>query len=351
MKFLLFLALAVCGMSASAHAAGVRIASWNIANLASGPDKALRGFSRPAIDYETIKNHIHLLGADIIALQEIGSMPGAKRVLGEGWTIAFETRCQQNAKQCNDDNDDIYTAIAYRDGLAGNPSVFQVDELSINHTDECGSTRPIRGGVGVKLDINGQTTWILSVHLKATCKDNSVEPGTQDDCVTQKKQFEVLKQWIDTRPASDAVIVAGDFNRRLLTSSDNIRRDILSSYGTKLKILPDEKTRSCWGTHRFDFPALQAEAKRNNPAFDAQGVTPRIYSPTSNFGIDHFVLINSGAQRLIADQIETDGYYRFEKPGETLKTCTGEMLVQGNRALTFGQSYPSDHCPMLLSVE
>lgn len=344
-------AILIAAWPSLARGAELRVASWNIANLASEPGKSLRGFIRPAGDYDTIRDHIRLLDADIIALQEIGSIPGARRVLGEGWNIAFETRCVQNSKQCQSDNDEIYTAIAYRDGLAGNPSVFQVDALSIDHTDECGVTRPIRGGVGVKLEIGGQAVWVLSVHLKATCKDDRIEPGTEDDCATQKKQFDILKQWIDARPASDAVILAGDFNRRLLNVNDSIRRNVFTPYGDKLNILPGEKTRSCWRTHRFDFPALQAEAKANNPAFESKGVTPRIYSPADNFGIDHFVVINSArSRRLIADQIETDGYYRFEKPGETLKTCTGEMLVQGSRALTFGQSYPSDHCPILLSI-
>jgi endonuclease/exonuclease/phosphatase family metal-dependent hydrolase len=344
-------ALLVAVWPSFARATELRIASWNIANLASEPGKALRGFSRPSGDYDTIRDHISLLGADIIALQEIGSILGAKRVLGEEWKIAFETRCTKNSKQCNEDADEIYTAIAYRDGLPGSPAFFQVDALSIDHTDECGVTRPIRGGVGVKLDVNGQALWVLSVHLKATCKDDRIEPGTEDDCATQKKQFDILKEWIDARPAADAVIIAGDYNRRLLNANDSIRRNIFAPYGDKLTILPGEKTRSCWRTHRFDFAALQAEAKRNNPAFDANGVTPRIYLPAGNFGIDHFVIVNSRRPRYVADQIKTDGYYRFEKPGETLKTCSGEMLVQGKQALTFGQSYPSDHCPILLSIE
>lgn len=352
MKLLPVLALTAGLLPSPSFAGEIRIASWNIANLASEPGKALRGFQRPASDYDTIRDHIHLLGANIVALQEIGSMPGARRILGDGWKIAFETQCTRNARQCNEDNDEIYTAIAYRDGLAGSPTVFQVDELAIAHTDECGQTRPIRGGVGIKLDIGGQATWILSVHLKASCKSGSNNPGVADDCATQKKQFDILKQWIDARPAGDAVIIAGDFNRKLLTANDGIRRDYFDPYGTKVSILPSEKTRSCWSTYRFNFDALRAEAKKNNPAFDAKGVTPRIYTPTENFGIDHFVVINSGAsRRMIADQVETDAYYRFEKPGETLKACDGSMLVQGTQALTFGQSYPSDHCPILMSIE
>lgn len=330
----------------------LRIASWNIANLASEPGKPLRGFVRTDKDYAQIAEQIRLLRPDIIALQEIGSIPGAQRVLGDGWRVTFENRCLNNPHKCAADNDEIYTAIAFRDELAERASIFQVDSLALDHTDECGRTRSIRGGVGVKLDIGGQPTWVLSVHMKASCKDNRIEPGTQDDCDTQRTQFKALKAWIDARPSGDAVIIAGDLNRHLLTANDRIRRDIFDALPVKVQFLPERQFRTCWRTHRFDWKALQEEARRNNAAFNAQGVTPRIYSPVNNSAIDFFVVINAGPQmRLASDQVETDGLYRFEKPGETLTKCDGTILADNRgQALTFGQAYPSDHCPILLSV-
>lgn len=334
-----------------AGAEELRIANWNIANLASGPGVPLRGYVRPEADYDAIADQIRILRPDIVALQEIGSLPAAQRILGEGWRIAFETRCMANARKCEADSDDIYTAIAWRDGLAERAAVFQVDGLAVNHTDECGVTRPVRGGVGVRLDIGGKPTWILSVHMKATCKDDRIEPGTEDDCATQKEQFRILKEWIDARPAGDATILAGDFNRKLLTAKDSVRNEIFGPLGDKVQFLPDARSRTCWRTHKFDFKALQEEARKNNPAFDAAGVRPRIYSPVNNFGIDFFVVINASPQwRLASDQVETDGLYRFEKPGPTITKCDGSILADGGQALTFGQAYPSDHCPLLLSI-
>jgi len=76
-----------------------------------------------------------------------------------------------------------------------------------------------------------------------------------------------------------------------------------------------------------------------------------IYSPANNSAIDFFVAINAGAQmRLTSDQVETDGLYRFEKPGATLTKCDGTILADRGQALTFGQAHPSDHCPILLSI-
>jgi len=80
-------------------------------------------------------------------------------------------------------------------------------------------------------------------------------------------------------------------------------------------------------------------------------VTPRIYSAAGNSAIDFFVVIKAGARMCLpSNQVETDGLYRFEKPGETLTKCDGTILADRGRALTFGQAYPSDHCPILLSV-
>lgn len=338
-----------------AGAAELRVASWNIANLASAPGVPLRGQARTEQDYTRIAEYIRLLRPDIIALQEIGSVPGAQRVLGDGWRIVFETRCMTNARKCEADNDDIYTAIAYRDEIADRVSTFQVDTLAMDHTDECGITRPIRGGVGVKLDFGGQQSWVLSVHMKAACKDNDIEPGTEDDCATQRKQYDALKVWIEGRPPGDAIIIAGDFNRRLLKAKDSIRREIFESLSRRpqVQFLPDEESRTCWRTHKLDLKALVAEARKNNPAFDKQGLTPRIYSPAFNSGIDFFVVVNAGPQmRLASEQIETDGSYRFERPGQAVTTCDGSILPlsDGKEAWAFGHAYPSDHCPILLSV-
>src|SRR5262249_52683453 len=144
-------------------------------------------------------------------------------------------------------------------------------------------------------------------------------------------------------------------NRKLLMPKDSIRRDIFEKLSSSVQFLPDEDSRTCWKSHlsKFNFKALQAEALKNNPAIAKQGLTPHIYTPDLNFGIDFFVVINAGKQmRLASDQIETDGFYRFENPGETIKACDGSILVSGDskQALTFGDAYPSDHCPILLSI-
>lgn len=337
--------------SHTAVADELRIASWNIANLASGPGVALRGQTRTPEDYDYLRDQIRVLGADIIALQEIGSLAGAKAVLGNTYEVVFETRCAAHESKCLADHDEIYTAIAYRKALADKLEVFQIDSMGVDHTDECGVTRPVRGGVGVKLDLGGQMTWIPSVHMKASCKDDNEEEGTEDDCRTARAQFEELAKWIKARPAGDAVIVTGDMNRTLLKSTDSIRKQIFEDNFARVEFLPPGGQRACWSGARIDFDRLKEEAKQNNPAFAQQGLTPTIYSPTSNTAIDFFVVVNAKELMSFAsDQVELGSQYRLENPGDTITACDGSIVANGSTALTFADAYPSDHCPILMNI-
>lgn len=354
MKYGCFAAAAsVAGFfSQAAIADELRIASWNISNLASGPGVDLRGQTRTEDDYVYLRNQVRILGADIIALQEIGSLPGARAVLGDGYEITFETRCTAHETRCLSDHDEIYTAIAYRKELAGRVEIFQIDSLGIDHADECGVTRSVRGGVGVKLDIGGQMTWIPSVNMKASCKDDIIEEGAEDDCRTQRAQYEELAKWIKSRPEGDAVIVTGDMNRTLLKPADSIRKEVFLDQFSGVQFFPEGQQRACWSGARIKFDKLVEEAKKNNPAFEAEGLTPRIYSPASNIAIDFFVVVNANTRMsLVADQIELGSQYRLENPGETITKCDGSIVANGNIALTFAEAYPSDHCPILLSIE
>ncbi len=191
----------------------------------------------------------------------------------------FESRCYNNENECKTDANDIYNAVAIRDTL--DHAFFQIDQLAVLHQNECmDEPRPVRGGVGVDVTFEDQRYLIPSIHLKATCKDNSVEPGTEDDCATQREQVTRLRNWMDAQDDDATIILAGDFNRKLLEGSDNIRMEFFSGVAQE-NILPAETDRTCWATHDFDFPALSAAAKANNPQFAAENKTPWIFTPRS----------------------------------------------------------------------
>jgi len=325
------------------------IASWNIANLGA-PGTELRGYDRSSADYDRIEDIISDFDADVMAFQEIGSKAALEAVLPDGYVFQFETRCLENASACETDEEDIYNAIAIRDDLPH--AFFQIDELAVLHQNECGDpARPVRGGVGVDVTIGGQRYLIPSIHLKATCKNNSVEPGTEDDCATQREQVQQLRDWMDAQDDDATIILAGDFNRQLLEDADDIRSNFFADVQQE-HFLPAAPERSCWSSFSFDFAQLSAEARQNNPQFDAEDRSPWIFTPRSSTEIDFFVIENlSDGTPLIADQIELPGDYIFRDPGSALKQCDGSLNAFGDgRVLTFGEAYPSDHCPIILTV-
>ncbi len=104
---------------------------------------------------------------------------------------------------------------------------FQIDSIAITHAGSCRGDEPrqVRGGVGVKIELGGTTYWLPSLHLKAGCKTNGDQSSgdQRGACATQREQFEALVDWMDSLPEEDAVILAGDLNRQLLTPSDDTR--------------------------------------------------------------------------------------------------------------------------------
>lgn len=368
MRFLLAL-FVLLGSISIASAKPLRIVSWNIANLASEPDIPLRGYQRSADDYAVLREMVRTLAPDIVALQEMGSVPAARAVLGEGYTIAFESRCLANPQRCEADNDDIYTAIAYKTALAPQVTVFQLPQLAIAHTDECGVARQVRGGVGVRLILKGQVVWIPSLHLKAACKTGAGTRGeTADDCSTQRAQFQMLRAWMNGFSKDDAVILTGDFNRRLLKTGDvAVRQTFFDAYPRPRAFLPSGN-RVCWSRRDSGIDlrddALKVGAFAANPDYDRQGLVPFLYDPWAQRDIDFFIVENLPPERIVASrQVPMTGHYQLRTIGKaTLRTCDGSVKATGRKttdprtgetkpsALAFSEAYPSDHCPIVLDL-
>ena len=55
--------------------------------------------------------------------------------------------------------------------------------------------------------------------------------------------------------------------------------------------------------------------------------------------------------KLVSDQIELPADYVFRDPGSALTQCDGSLRAfGGDKVLTFVEAYPSDHCPIILTL-
>jgi endonuclease/exonuclease/phosphatase family metal-dependent hydrolase len=227
-RALLSTVLAVAAI-ASASAAEIRIASWNIANLHHQPDVEQRpgiGTRRKSGDFDLLQRYAATIGrddapADIIALQEIGTQLGAEKIFPTDlYTVVMSKQYHRDVAAGQ--GDEIYTGVAIRKNR-GITIVRQDDleELAVPHTDGS-ETRPTRTGAALLLEVNGTRLWFVSVHLKSSCSHiENADTSIVSDCVTFWKQRVPLRNWIKQRIAEGLpFIIAGDFNRRFRQFGD-----------------------------------------------------------------------------------------------------------------------------------
>jgi endonuclease/exonuclease/phosphatase family metal-dependent hydrolase len=81
----------------------------------------------------------------------------------------------------------------------------------------------LRHGVTVTIDHAGTTLDLMSVHMKSGCFSGD----SSDACPTLFEQIPILESWADDRSrAGHAVVIGGDFNRRLEQEGDRVWADL-----------------------------------------------------------------------------------------------------------------------------
>lgn len=216
---LLALALGACSSSETPPAGDgkerLKIAAWNIEHLTA--EEGAGCAPRSAEDLDQVAETIRRVDADIWLLQEVDGAEALERVFGEGWTFHVENRAPAgDYPLCRGREDGMRlraqnTAIAVRSNLPHE----RLEDLS--GLDARGDRRT-RYGTGITL--TGTTPVdLLSVHLASGC----FAGDEASSCPLLFTQAEILEDWIDTRSAQGhAVIVGGDFNRRLETTGDPV---------------------------------------------------------------------------------------------------------------------------------
>ncbi len=240
--------------------ARLKIMSWNIANLhhESGIPLRHRATARLDQDYEALAAIAAELDADIALLQEVGSLRALERIFpATDYHLSISARYTAGDEAKPADQRDIYTAIALsKSRFPTPPPVYTEPAFSILHFDyhaktATASARPTRAAMAVELQLDPatgqwiteqspqtQTFSILNIHLKSSCHQYSLNPiadqdkksgtpyGSRFDCRTLRAQQLMLENWIELQQAQgNAIIIGGDFNRRLNRVFDNGNTD------------------------------------------------------------------------------------------------------------------------------
>lgn len=211
------LLLTACQLSgprtAAPAAAPLRIAAWNIEHLTAATGAGCLPRDEAALDL--VADYVRQVDADIWLLQEIDGEAALARVFGDGWTFHVEAREPAGEYPLCRGRDDGLRLRAQNTAIAVSASIVHERLPDLSDLDITGNRRT-RYGVAITLPGTAPMD-IMSVHLASGCFTGD----GSEVCPVLFDQTSRLESWIDERSAAGrAVIIGGDFNRRLEASGD-----------------------------------------------------------------------------------------------------------------------------------
>ncbi|CAK7192763.1 hypothetical protein COMNV_00971 [Commensalibacter sp. Nvir] len=225
----------------------LKLATWNIEWLLS-PQDALT-YSHPRNirlrndkDFNELRFFISKLNADVIALQEIGSIQTLFPKDQYQFLITTDSTAQ-------------HSALAIRKGIFHSFTQWK-DFTALSYV---GVHHKVRSALDVTLYTQKSSLRLLVLHLKSGCSQNNLNTK-KDACEILEKQSHFLAQWIRERfEEKQPFLLLGDFNR-VLSQDDRFFKN-LSDFPI---FLPTAKQATpCWGGNYFiDGFLLPMEVKR-----------------------------------------------------------------------------------------
>lgn len=224
------------------QAAEIKLSTWNIAWLTLRPagDRALPRdlTARRPEDFARLAGYARRLDADILALQEVDGPEAAARVLDpRDYAFFFP------------DERDIQ-----RTGFAVRRTLRAIRNADLEELDPIPNERfSLRRGTDITVEVEGRMLRLLSVHLKAGCRE-AADAGR--DCETLMGQSEVLAGWIAARRREGAAfIILGDFNRRFPTPQDEFLARLAAA--APLTRANEGVSNPCWSDARGGRPFIE----------------------------------------------------------------------------------------------
>jgi endonuclease/exonuclease/phosphatase family metal-dependent hydrolase len=188
-----------------AQAAELKLSTWNLSwlTLRSPDDPVLPRHlaRRQPGDWRLLAQYAQRLAADIVAFQEVDGAEAAERIFPAADYALFLAR----------ENDVQRTGFAIRRHLRATQNE-DLAGLDLNPH----ATRSLRRGTDVTVEWGGMRLRLLSIHLKAGCREDPLSASQRPECGEVARQAAVLAEWTATRRAEGAPFaILGDFNRRM----------------------------------------------------------------------------------------------------------------------------------------
>ena len=189
---------------------GLRVATWNVEHLAYPITAGCR--PRSPLEMDALRAYAHRLEADIVALQEIGSIEALEQVFPVSeWQLLLSERPDSDPYECRDNGQPSTqqkVAFAVRNGI----EVTQRGDVA-----ELGLGNPgLRHGMHVSISSPLGEFDLLNVHMKSGCFVDDFARSDTEACQTFARQAPILDGWIENRERTGKpYFVLGDFNHRL----------------------------------------------------------------------------------------------------------------------------------------
>lgn len=237
--------------STYAQAKNLKLATWNVEWLVSYKDIQITPIPkdihlRSPEAFKRLRHYGEKLQADIIALQEVGSIETLSKIFPDNQYLYFITK----------DPIAQHTALAIRNNvfvkIEQNPDLIELNQAN--------NSRPLRSGLDITLYTQTNSLRILVIHLKSGYQDYPLDrPKLKQSCTLLKEQQPILKKWIQKRlDENQAFIILGDFNR-IISPNDLFFKTLSDKnlfYPTAYQANP------CWeGNYFIDGFIINSKAK------------------------------------------------------------------------------------------
>jgi predicted secreted acid phosphatase/endonuclease/exonuclease/phosphatase family metal-dependent hydrolase len=197
----------------------ITFATWNVEHLAFPASDGCR--PRTEQEVAAMRAYAANLGADVVALQEVASIPALEQVFPqEEWQLFLSERADSESYTCRtggQNSTQQKTAFAVSK---------DIDVLQHRSLEELGLDDPgLRHGLELTLETPTGTFTVLNVHLKSGCFVDDYSRSDSEDCQLFMRQTPILDAWVEEKEREDnPFLVLGDFNHRISAPYNSLTR-------------------------------------------------------------------------------------------------------------------------------